>query len=213
MFRRRHAWVVVAACVTAPAGAWGAGSGPSTPPAIAAPAVPSPAIQAPAVPTEVNGPEISILIRTAIVALHQANVTGNYTVLRDLGASVMQAGNSAADLAAQFADFRKNGLNLAPTVLYDPILDEKPQLSANGALRLIGHFPTKPHEVVFDLTFIYEVGAWRIAQMQVGIRAASGDADASAATPPSPGATLPASPAGASDAPAAEAIPLPRLRP
>ncbi len=110
----------------------------------------------------VSGPEMSILIRTTLIALHDANVTGNYTVLRDLGATTLQAANTAADLAAQFADFRKKQIGLAPTVLYDPVLDQKPALSTDGQLRLIGHFPINP-EVDFDLTYLYQAGAWRIA--------------------------------------------------
>ena len=121
-------------------------------------------------PQKVDGPEISSLIRTTIIALHQANITGNYTVLRDLGANELQSVNTAADLATRFADFRQKHINLAPAVLFDPILDDKPKLSTDGALRLIGHFPTKPQQIVFDLIFLYEAGAWRIAQLSVATR-------------------------------------------
>src|SRR3954454_15804289 len=38
-------------------------------------------------PQKVTGPEISILVRSTVLALHQANMTGNYSVLRDLGDS------------------------------------------------------------------------------------------------------------------------------
>jgi hypothetical protein len=126
----------------------------------------------PAPPQDVSGPEMSMLIRGTVVALHQANVTGNYTVLRDLGASVLRASNSAADLAVQFTEFRQRGFNLAPTVLFDAVLDQKPKLTKDGVLQLIGHFPTKPQEVIFDLTYRYELGAWRIAVLRVGSRMA-----------------------------------------
>jgi len=125
-----------------------------------------------AAPQKVDGPTISTLIRTTVIALHQANVTGNYTVLRDLGANELQVANTAADLAARFADFRQKHINLASTVLFDPILDRKPELGANGVLHLVGHFPTQPLEVVFDLTFQFEAAAWRIAQISVGTRIA-----------------------------------------
>ena len=100
-----------------------------------------------------------MLIRTTMIALHQANVTGNYTVLRDLGASILQSANTAADLAVLFAPiFARTAFSLAPTVLFDAILDQKPALTTNGVLKLVGHFPTKPQEVIFDLTFAYEAG-------------------------------------------------------
>jgi hypothetical protein len=144
----------------------------------------------PAPPKEVLGPEISMLIRTTMIALHQANVTGNYTVLRDLGADILQKSNSAADLAVLFAEFRKKQFNLAPTVLFDAILDEKPALSTDGQLKLVGHFPTKPQEVLFDLTFRYELGVWRIALISVGSRMAVAESDA-AKPKPKPAAAKP----------------------
>lgn len=163
----------------------------------AAEAPAAPAITAP--PKEVQGPEISMLIRTAIIALHQANVTGNYSVLRDLSASVLQAANTPADLARQFAEFREKRFNLAPTVLFDPILDEKPELSTTGQLRVQGHFPTQPQEVIFDLTFLFEGGTWRLALLKVGSRPAPEDTAGEAAKPAA--------------APAPTVVPLPRNRP
>ncbi|HVZ14649.1 MAG TPA: hypothetical protein VG894_09340 [Bauldia sp.] len=171
MFRVTIAALLTALIATAAAAQAPADGGP--PPAAAQP---------PGPPAQVGGAEISILIRTALVTLNDANVTGNYTVLRDLGASILQVNNTAADLAAQFAEFRKQRINLAGTVLFDPVLDEKPQLSTDGVLHLVGHVPTKPQEVIFDLTFGYEAGAWRLAVIKVGTRMAS---DA-AATGPAP---------------------------
>jgi hypothetical protein len=176
-----------------------------------------PAAAPPGPPTNVSGPEMSVLIRNTIAALNDANITGNYSVLRDLGASVLQANNSAADLAAQFTDFRKQRLNLAATVLYDPALDQKPMLSTNGQLRLVGHFPTRPQEVVFDLTYLFELGAWRIAQISVATRPAPPGEAAAAPAPspgPAPGTPPSSSDSGGSDAPSsAVVVPLPRERP
>ncbi len=157
--------------------------------------------QAPAPPQQVDGPEISTLIRTTLIALDQANVTGNYTVLRDLGASVLRAANTAADLAARFAAFRQKRISLAPAVLVDAVLDEKPKLSTDGVLRLVGHVPTKPQEIIFDLTFLYEGGDWRIAQISVATRVPAAT-DAGSAKP------------GASSGPLPSAqVPTPRLPP
>jgi hypothetical protein len=43
------------------------------------------------------------MIKTTLVALNHANLTGNYTVLRDLGSPRFRAGNDAARLAAIFS--------------------------------------------------------------------------------------------------------------
>jgi hypothetical protein len=60
----------------------------------AAPAAPQPA--------QIDRNGVLILIRSTVLALDQANKTGNYTVLRDLGAPGFPA-NTAARLAEIFA--------------------------------------------------------------------------------------------------------------
>jgi hypothetical protein len=49
-------------------------------------------------PARIDRNGVIILIRETLIALDQANKTGNYTVLRDLGAPAFQA-NSARGLA------------------------------------------------------------------------------------------------------------------
>ena len=46
-------------------------------------------------PAQIDRNGVLILIRQSLLALDQANKTGNYTVLRDLGSPAFQA-NSAA---------------------------------------------------------------------------------------------------------------------
>lgn len=130
-------------------------------------------------PRTISGPEISMLIRTTLVALHQANQTGNYTVLRDLGAARFRAENDAARLAGLFAPFRERRIDLGPAVLFDARLDAPPLLTTEGVLRMKGHVPTSPQEIVFDLTYRFEHGGWRVASVNVALRMA-----AAAVTPP-----------------------------
>src|SRR5437870_3771185 len=52
-----------------------------------------------------RGPQLDIqtmLVKNALTAANHANITGNYTVLRDLGTSAFRQRNSAAQLAATF---------------------------------------------------------------------------------------------------------------
>ena len=55
----------------------------------------------------------SILIRSTLLALDQANKTGNYTVLRDLGAPGFQATNNPAQLGDIFANLRRERIDLS----------------------------------------------------------------------------------------------------
>lgn len=123
-------------------------------------------------PKSVSGPELSMLVRSTIVALHQANLTANYSVLHDLGGRQFQKNFSQAALADMFREFRERGVNLAPVVLYDAQFDGQPRLTEDGLLRVVGHFPTAPQQIVFDVIYRSEDGMWRIDAINVGTRPA-----------------------------------------
>jgi hypothetical protein len=81
---------------------------------------PQPQVQAPK-PAQIDRNGVLILIRSTLLALDQANKTGNYTVLRDLGSPNFQA-NSAARLAEIFAQQRKDNVDLSGIAVIDPQL-------------------------------------------------------------------------------------------
>ena len=94
---------------------------------------------------------MQFLVRTTLLALNDANRTGNYTVLRDLAAPSFRERNSAADLAQIFAELRRARLDLSMAAIMAPELDAQPALDADRRLRLKGSYPTQPNRVVFDL--------------------------------------------------------------
>ena len=63
---------------------------------------------------------LDMLIRSTLIALNQANDTGNYTVFRDLGSSAFQGANSAADLAGLFGNLRRQRIDLMPIIFVAP---------------------------------------------------------------------------------------------
>jgi hypothetical protein len=95
---------------------------------------------------------VLILIRTTLLALDQANKTGNYTDLRDLGAPDFQA-NSAAQLAEIFAQQRRDNIDLSGVAVIDPQLTLLPQIEGNGLMRMAGFFPSVPTQVNFELLY------------------------------------------------------------
>jgi hypothetical protein len=121
-------------------------------------------------PRKVTGPEISALIRSTVIAIDQANMTGNYTVLRDMGAIGFHFDKTAADLADVFRPLRERKIDLGDTVLQDPLMSEQPSLSTDGVLRLKGWFPKEQENVTFDLAFRYEYGRWRILSIAMDIK-------------------------------------------
>ncbi len=155
----------------------------------AQPAVPNqqPA-QAPK-PAQIDRNGVLILIRTTLLALDQANKTGNYTVLRDLGSPEFQA-NSAARLAEIFAQQRRDNVDLSGVAVIDPQLTLLPQIEPNGLLRMAGFFPSVPTQVSFQLAYAPVGGRWRLFELSVSF----GEA---APQPPAPATPLaPATPPG-----------------
>lgn len=103
-----------------------------------------------------------MMILSTLVALSQANATGNYSVLREMAAPGFQEVNSAARLAQIFSDLRGRNMDLTPVLLYQPKLFRRPQMNAQGMLRITGFFPTAPEQVNFDLIFKPVQGQWRL---------------------------------------------------
>lgn len=119
-----------------------------------------------------------MLIRSTLLAVDHANKTGNYTVLRDLGAPTFQV-NTAARLAEIFAKLRNDNVDLSGVAALDPQLSLLPQIEANGMLHMSGFFPSVPTQVNFELLFSPVDGQWRLFGVSVNLGSA-------APTPPAP---------------------------
>lgn len=133
-----------------------------------------------------------ILIRTTLIALDQANKTGNYSVLHALGAPGFQATNSPQRLAEIFARQRAQGLDLAGVVAIDPQLTLLPQIEPNGMLHVSGFFPSVPAQVYFELLFAPVEGQWKPFGISVDLRSATPTAPAQSEAPAQPKPTQPA---------------------
>ena len=134
-------------------------------------------------PIDRNG--VLILIRSALLALDQANKTGNYTVLRDLGAPGFQV-NTAARLAEIFAKQREQNLDLSGVAVIDPQLSLLPQIEPNGMMHMAGSFPSIPSPVNFELVFTSVSGQWRLFGISVSIGQTSTPSPVAQATSPLP---------------------------
>lgn len=113
--------------------------------------------QAPQVP---HPNQLMIIVRSTLLAVNHANLTGNYSVLRELGTPGFQMSNTPTDLAEIFKALRERNIDLGPVALLDAKLREQPSVNANGQLRLTGFFPSQPEQVNFDLAFYKRNGRW-----------------------------------------------------
>jgi hypothetical protein len=144
-------------------------------------------------PAQIDRNGVIILIRSTLLALDQANKTGNYTVLRDLGAPGFQA-NSDARLAEIFAAERRDKLDLSGVAVLDPQLTVLPEIEPNGMMRMAGFFPSVPTQVTFELLFQAVDGQWRPFGISVALASSSPMApqpQAAAEPAPKPAAAAP----------------------
>jgi len=134
-----------------------------------------------------------ILTKSTLLALDQANKTGNYTVLRDLAAPSFAAANNPARLAEIFANLRRDRVDLSGVIVLDPQLTIMPEINADGMLHFAGFFPSAPSQINFELLFAPVDRQWRL----FGISTTLGSSVPAA--PPAPTSAKPPAPTKAPD--------------
>lgn len=110
---------------------------------------------------------LGILVHSYMVALSQANLTGQYNVLHALGAPDFQQRNTPEKLAEIFSTLRTQNIDLTPIIVYSPTLAREPVFDENGLLHLTGYYKTEPQRVNFDLTLQAVAGVWRLYGISV----------------------------------------------
>jgi hypothetical protein len=127
-----------------------------------------------------------MLVRNAVTAANQGNLTGNYTVLRDLGGPAFRQRNSAAQLATTFQRLRDQKVDLSPILIHTPVFTGRPGIDQAGQLQLVGFFPTEPLQIRFRLAFQRVQGGWMIDTIGIGaVPAPARNAEAAAFRAPS----------------------------
>lgn len=144
---------------------------PATPARPAAAQAAQPARGAAPAPQQSAIPQVAgliVLIKGSLVALNQANQTGNYTVLYGLGSDGLRASTNPQNLAQSFAAFRQRNIDLSQVIFLDPQLSQQPAIQG-GRLHLVGAFPSQPMQITFDIWFEPSQGQWKFVQLNAGL--------------------------------------------
>jgi hypothetical protein len=152
-------------------------------------------------PAQIDRNGVLMLVRSTLLALDHANKTGNYTVLRDIGAPGFQT-NSAARLAEIFAKLRNDKIDLSGVAVIDPQLSLLPQIESNGMMHMAGFFPSVPSQVNFELLYAPVESQWRVFGISVSIGQAGPVAPQAPSSPAANQPPTPAKPPGANQQPA-----------
>jgi hypothetical protein len=136
-----------------------------------------------------DDPRLLLMVRNAIIALNQANLTGNYSVLRDMGTPNFQITNSSARLAEAFSTLRARKLDISPIMFFSPKFASPPLIQDGQVLRVTGVFPTTPEQVNFDIAFQLFGEQWMLAAIAVNVAPPGENVQAMAAPAPQPART------------------------
>lgn len=112
-----------------------------------------------------------ILIKTAILTLNDANLTGNYTVMHAKLAKPFRDKVTPDSLKQGFKPFADQKADMGLIVALPPIASSAAIINAvRGSLELRGYFATKPSRITYELDFIPSEGQWKLALIDVRIK-------------------------------------------
>ena len=125
-----------------------------------------------------------------MMALDQANKTGNYSVLRDPGEPDFILNNTVAHLADTFALLRNQKLDMSNAAILEPQITLQPQVEPNGMLHFAGFYPAGANQLKFEFLLQAVNQQWRLYGLAVNLaQAGASPADAKAAPANPPGAS------------------------
>ena len=163
------------------------------PPPAPAPVQTAPVASAqPDAPTLPSAEQLIALVRNVLLAVNDANLTGNYTVLRDLTAPDSQGLNTPERLEESFRPIRQQGTDFSIVAVATPRFFQLPTFTPQGYLRVNGEFNSSPR-ITFDIFLQHVAGRWRPYAIGVGVVPVPGNPPPSTevkSPPQSKGATV-----------------------
>lgn len=131
-------------------------------------AVEAPA-EASAAPTLPSVDAQRALVKDTLTAFAQSVNGDDFVILHETLAAPFQQQVSAEQLRESFAEFVDEEIDLSILDSLTPDLGEQSGFDKDGALRLVGSFPTEPSKVMFDLRYVTENDQWRLLQINVKV--------------------------------------------
>jgi len=134
------------------------------------------------------GPGEAILLRSTLIAINQANLTGDYSVLHAIIEPERGRVLSREALAEILKPWREPSRDFGFAAIADAELRHPPSLDSEGRLNLVGTVPTPSFTLAFDLGFVRSDGRWKLVRFVLG----DGTLSTTSELPPSSSAPAPA---------------------
>ena len=121
--------------------------------------------------TKVPSPILQeILIKTSLLTLNDANLTGNYAVLHAKLAKPFRDQFSPDRLKQSFKTFADQKADWGVISAKPPVATSEATIDKRGALLLRGYFDTSPSRLSYDLDFLPSEGEWKPIKLHVKIK-------------------------------------------
>lgn len=111
-----------------------------------------------------------VLIKTYLLTLNDANITGNYTVLQARLAKPFRDQFDAERLKTVFKSFADKKIDYGIIAAKPPVASSESRIDNRGALILRGYFDTTPSRVSYELDFIPSESEWKPIKLNVHVK-------------------------------------------
>lgn len=111
-----------------------------------------------------------VLIKTSLLTLNDANVTGNYAVLHAKLAKPFREQFTPDKLKQAFKEFADKKIDWEVIAAKAPIAIKDAQIDGDGVLHLNGFFDVTSTHVTYDLDFIPSEGEWKAIKLNVNVK-------------------------------------------
>lgn len=112
---------------------------------------------------------LEALVKSSLLSLNDANVTGNYAVLHAKLSKPFREQFPPERLKATFKEFQTNGADFDIIAAMPPAYDPAPDVDEDGKLVVKGTFPTEPQRLRFELEYIPSDGEWKLIRIYVKV--------------------------------------------
>jgi len=114
------------------------------------------------------------LIKTSLLTLNDANLTGNYTVVHAKLAKPFREQFSPDRLKEIFKAFADKQIDLGIIAAKSPVATAESIIDKRGALILRGYFDTAPSRVIYELDFFPSENEWKPIKLNVDVKPVNG---------------------------------------
>lgn len=112
---------------------------------------------------------LEALVKSSLLSLNDANLTGNYAVLHAKLSKPFREQFPPERLKATFREFQTNGADFDIIAAMPPAYDPAPAVDEDGKLVVKGTFPTEPQRLRFELEYIPSDGEWKLIRIYVKV--------------------------------------------